>query len=72
MFPDPVNPEALALYNNALEIYEHGVFHRKLLDDLRLAPDMLLRATFSNDKSLENQIWFRHEAAAQIDAVLGA
>ncbi len=51
-------PEALALYNAALEKYEHGVFHRNLLDDLRLALEKLLRAVFANDKSLENQIKF--------------
>lgn len=49
-------PEALALYNAALEKYEHGVFHRNLLDDLRLALEKLLRAVFGNAKSLENQI----------------
>jgi len=51
-------PEALALYNGALEKYEHGVFHRNLLDDLRLALEKLLCAVFANDKSLENQIRF--------------
>jgi hypothetical protein len=49
-------PDALALYNAALEKYEHGVFHRNLLDDLRLALEKLLRAVFANAKSLENQI----------------
>ena len=51
-------PEALALYNDALEKYEHGIFHRNLLDDLRLALEKLLRAAFANNKSLENQIKF--------------
>lgn len=51
-------PEALSLYNDALEKYEHGVFHRNLLDDLRLGLEKLLRETFSNSKSLENQIRF--------------
>jgi hypothetical protein len=43
-------PDALALYNAALEKYEHGVFHRNLLDDLRLALEKLLRAVFANAK----------------------
>lgn len=51
-------PEALALYNEALAKYEGQVFHRNLLDDLRLSLEKLLRAVFSNDKSLENQISF--------------
>ncbi|HUE19678.1 MAG TPA: hypothetical protein VMQ63_07885 [Stellaceae bacterium] len=50
--------ETLSLYNDALEKYEHGVFHRNLLDDLRLALEKLLRAVLQNDKSLENQIKF--------------
>jgi len=51
-------PEALSLYNQALEKYEHGVFHRNLLDDLRLALERLLREVFENNKSLENQLRF--------------
>ena len=49
-------PEALSLYDGALEKYEHGVFHRNLLDDLRLALEKLPRSIFSNEKSPENQI----------------
>lgn len=49
-------PDAQSLYNNALEKYEHGVYFRNLLDDLRLALERLLRAVLSNEKSLENQI----------------
>ena len=48
-------PEALQLFNSALQKQEHGVFLRNLLDDLRLALEKLLQATFSNGKSLENQ-----------------
>ena len=51
-------PEALALYNDALAKYEGQIFHRNLLDDLRLALEKLLCAVFANDKSLENQIRF--------------
>lgn len=49
-------PDAQSLYNNALEKYEHGVYFRNLLDDLRLALERLLCAVLSNSKSLENQI----------------
>lgn len=49
-------PEAPWLYSQALEKYEHGAFHRNLLDDLGLALEKLLRALFSNVESLENQI----------------
>jgi hypothetical protein len=49
-------PDALSLFNEALTKYEHGVFRRNLLDDLRLSLEKLLCAVFSNQKSLENQI----------------
>jgi hypothetical protein len=49
-------PEALSLYGQALEKYEHHAFNRNLLDDLRLALEMLLRSLFLNEKSLENQL----------------
>ena len=49
-------PEALSLYVQALEKYEHDAFSRNLLDDLRLALEKLLCAIFSNEKSLENQL----------------
>lgn len=47
---------ALKLYDSAFQKYEAGVFHRNLLDDLRLALELLLKELFSNDRSLENQI----------------
>ena len=50
--------EVLSLYNGALEKYEHGVFHRNLLDDLRLGLEKLLREVLANNKSLENQFKF--------------
>src|SRR3546814_10621167 len=46
-------PDARALYVQALEKCEHGVFHRNLLDDLRLALEKLLHAILGNSKSLE-------------------
>jgi len=49
-------PEALSLYGQSLEKYEHRAFNRNLLDDLRLALEKLLRSLFSNEKSLENQV----------------
>lgn len=51
-------PDALSLYSQALEKYEHGAFQRNLLDDLRLSLEKLLREIFHNAKSLENQISF--------------
>jgi len=48
-------PEALSLYNGALEKYAHGAFSRNLLDDLRLSLEKLLHVILGNHKSLENQ-----------------
>jgi hypothetical protein len=49
-------PEALVLYNQALQKYEAGAFKRNLLDDLRLALEKLLQPLLGNAKSLENQV----------------
>ena len=49
-------PDALSLYGQALEKYQHGAFNRNLLDDLRLGLERLLCSLFQNDKSLENQL----------------
>ena len=49
-------PDALSLYGQALEKYQHGAFNRNLLDDVRLGLEKLICALFQNDKSLENQI----------------
>jgi hypothetical protein len=49
-------PDVQELYNHALEKYRGGVFERNVLDDLRLALELLLREVLGNDKSLENQI----------------
>ena len=49
-------PASLQLFNGALQKQQHGVFHRNLLDDLRLALEQLLRSILTNEKSLENQL----------------
>lgn len=49
-------PEAADLYDQALEKYRAGVYERNVLDDLRLALEVLLRDILCNAKSLENQI----------------
>ncbi len=49
-------PNALSLYTQAQQKYDHGAFNRNLLDDLRLSLEKQLRAIFQNDKSLKNQI----------------
>lgn len=46
----------LALYSKAIENYKLKSFERSVLDDMRLALEMLLKEIFSNSKSLENQI----------------
>ena len=51
-----LSPEALSLYNQALEKYQHGFFARNLLDDLRLSLEKLLQKLLGNEKSLENQM----------------
>lgn len=48
-------PEALKIYSQAKEKYDHGAFHRNVLDDLRLGLEKLLREVLGNDKSLEKQ-----------------
>jgi hypothetical protein len=50
------HPTALSLYKAAIAKFESGVFHRNILDDLRLSLEKLLQSVFSNHKSLENQI----------------
>lgn len=50
------SPDALTLFNAALEKYRNRVFFRNLLDDLRLALEKLLQVLLGNAKSLENQV----------------
>jgi len=51
-------PDALKLYDAALQKLRTGIFHRNLLDDLRLSLETLLRGVLGNQKSLENQLPF--------------
>ena len=48
-------PDALRQYESAIEKRNSGIYHRNLLDDLRLSLELLLKAVLKNDKSLENQ-----------------
>lgn len=48
--------KALEAYNSAFQKYEAGIFYRNLIDDLRVALELLLKEMFNNGKSLENQI----------------
>lgn len=50
------HPKALALLEQAKLKYDAKVFHRSLVDDLRLGLEMLLKSVLGNTKSLENQI----------------
>ena len=49
-------PGSLALYEQAVQKHANGLCLRNVLDDLRLALELLLNILFGNDKSLENQI----------------
>ncbi len=49
-------PPSLALYESALQKYDLQAYERNLLDDLRLALELLLKSLFANEKSLENQL----------------
>ena len=49
-------PEVLGLYDQAVQKHANGIFLRNVLDDLRLAVELLLKSIFGNNKSLENQI----------------
>ena len=49
-------PEALKVYDEALLKYEQQKFPRNVLDDMRVALELLLKKLLNNDKSLENQL----------------
>ena len=48
--------DVLALYDQGVQKHANGIFLRNVLDDLRLALELLLKLIFGNEKSLENQI----------------
>lgn len=48
-------PESLELYEEALNKFQHKIYQRNLLDDLRLSLETLLKSMLNNNKSLENQ-----------------
>jgi hypothetical protein len=50
------HPKAVALFDQAKLKYDANVFQRSLVDDLRLALELLLKAVLGNSKSLENQV----------------
>ena len=50
------HPVALAPFDAAKLKYDAGVFKRNLVDDLRLALELLLKEVLGNGRSLENQI----------------
>ncbi|MFC1608236.1 hypothetical protein ACFL47_09715, partial [Candidatus Latescibacterota bacterium] len=47
-------PRSLTQYQDALAKYQDRIFQRNMLDDLRLSFEFLLKDTFKNNKSLEN------------------
>jgi len=49
-------PDALTPYQEAVKKHANGIFPRNVLDDLRLALELLLKCLLSSPKSLENQI----------------
>jgi len=49
-------PKSLGLYERAMEKRRIGSLTRGLLDDLRLALELLLKDVLGNDKSLEKQL----------------
>lgn len=49
-------PDSLKLFNQAKLKYDHATFERNVLDDLRLALELLLKQVLSNNKPLEKQL----------------
>ena len=49
------HPASLKQYQSSLTKFESGIFKRNVLDDMRLALELLLKDILHNDKSLENQ-----------------
>jgi hypothetical protein len=48
-------PKSLKLYKEALRKYENKIFHRNLLDDLRLSLEKFLQELLENKKAIEKQ-----------------
>lgn len=48
-------PKSLKLFQEAQLKYEHGLFDRNVLDDMRLAFELLVKDLFEKNSSLENQ-----------------
>jgi hypothetical protein len=48
-------PEVKKLYDEALDKYKKGENSRNILDDMRLALEILLKRVLKNNKSIENQ-----------------
>lgn len=49
-------PDVKKLYDQAVTNYESKLLQRNVLDDLRLALELLLRRVLGNTKTLENQV----------------
>lgn len=62
-------PNALKSYNDAIEKRQKGIYQRNLLDDLRLALELLLKDILNNGKSLENQ---KSELGTFIEGIRGS
>lgn len=62
-------PNALKSYIDAIEKRQKGIYQRNLLDDLRLALELLLKDILNNGKSLENQ---KSELGAFIEDIRGS
>jgi len=48
-------PKVQKSFKSALEKYQDKIYHRNLIDDLRLSLELLLKKILDNNKSLENQ-----------------
>ena len=60
-------PRSLKIYNEALVKYDNRIYERNILDDMRLAFELLLKEILGNGKSLENQIVEIGQALKQTD-----
>jgi len=51
-----VCPSAQEVYRSGVKKYSEGVYERNVLDDMRLALELLVKQLLGNQKSLENQM----------------